>query len=86
LYTFPSLLVEYVLRYSVLNIFILRKIPIFPIFIAILQEKRYNLGKSTGLVLGVYASDDKVESVKLTNAAQKFNESVGGALLEHIKL
>lgn len=40
----------------------------------------------TGLVLGVYTSDEKVESIKLTSAAKKFDESTKGTLLEHIKL
>ncbi|KAJ9583055.1 hypothetical protein L9F63_022597, partial [Diploptera punctata] len=47
-----------------------------------------NTFDKTGLVLGVYTSDEKVgvESIKFTNAAKKFNENTNGVLLEHIKL
>jgi hypothetical protein len=40
----------------------------------------------TGLVLGVYSTDDDAERFKLTSAANKLNEKTNGALLEHIKL
>ncbi|PNF17805.1 Cytosol aminopeptidase [Cryptotermes secundus] len=42
--------------------------------------------EKTGLVLGVYTTDDDAERFKLTSAAQKLNEKTSGALLEHIKL
>jgi hypothetical protein len=40
----------------------------------------------TGLVLGVYNTDDDAERFKLTSAAQKLNKKTNGALLDHIKL